>query len=206
MVDSTGRRRAGVSHQQPQRRRSPRADGAAAAGQSADPRVRVHRGRSAVAAARAADAAEAVDPIAPLPLACACAATRLASRVLTGIYDEELRPAGVPAPQFALLTLLLKRPKASQRQLGAWLAMEQSTLSRNLQGVVRRGWGSGPTGPGRRAAQSRVPPAGRALLRRARAGWQHAQARVKRALGSDWQTLAPLLHKLAALSNLEPRT
>src|SRR3954468_5912379 len=200
MVDSTGRRRAGVSHQQPQRRRSPRADGAAAAGQSADPRVRVHRGRSAVAAARAADAAEAVDPIAPLPLACACAATRLASRVLTGLYDEELRRAGVPAPQFALLSLLVKRPEASQRQLGAWLAMEQSTLSRNLQGVARRGWVSSHTEPGSRVAYYRVTSAGRALLRRARPAWQRAQARVQHGLGSDWEILAPLLHKIAALS------
>jgi DNA-binding MarR family transcriptional regulator len=120
--------------------------------------------------------------------------------VLTGIYDEELRPAGVPAPQFALLTLLLKRPKASQRQLGVWLAMEQSTLSRNLQGVARRGWISSHTEPGSRVAHYRVTPAGRAVLRRARPGWKRAQARVQRGLGSDWETLAPLLHKIAALS------
>ena len=119
--------------------------------------------------------------------------------MLTGIYDEELRPAGVPAPQFALLSLLLKRPKASQRQLGAWLAMEQSTLSRNLQGVARRGWVSTHTEPGSRVAQYRVTPAGRAVLRRARGGWQRAQARVRRGLGADWQTLWPLLRKLSLL-------
>jgi DNA-binding MarR family transcriptional regulator len=120
--------------------------------------------------------------------------------VLTGLYDGELRAAGVPAPQFALLSLLLKRPTASQRQLGAWLAMEQSTLSRNLQGVARRGWVSSHIAPGSRVAQYRVTPAGRALLRRARPGWKRAQSLVERALGSEWQTLAPLLHKIAALS------
>jgi len=106
----------------------------------------------------------------------------------------------VPWPQFALLSLLLKRPEASQRQLGSWLAMEQSTLSRNLQGVARRGWVSKHIDPGTRVAQYRVTPAGRAILRRARPGWQRAQSRVQRALGRDWQTLVPVLHKIAALS------
>jgi DNA-binding MarR family transcriptional regulator len=119
--------------------------------------------------------------------------------VLTGLYDGELRAAGVPAPQFALLSLLLKRPKASQQQLGAWLAMEQSTLSRNLQGVARRGWVSSHIEPGSRVAQYRVTSAGRAVLRRARPGWTRAQARVERALGADWQALWPLLRKLSLL-------
>ena len=120
--------------------------------------------------------------------------------MLTGLYDEELRRTGVPAPQYALLTLLVKRPRASQRQLGVWLAMEQSTLSRNLRGVARRGWVSSHTEPGCRVAHYRVTAAGRAVLRRARPGWKRAQARVQRGLGGDWKTLAPLLHKIAALS------
>ena len=119
--------------------------------------------------------------------------------MLTGLYDEELRPAGVPAPQFALLMLLVKRPEASQRQLAAWLAMEQSTLSRNLQAVARRGWVSSHTEPGSRVAQYRVTTAGRAVLRRARPGWQRAQTRVQRELGADWQALWPLLRKLSLL-------
>jgi DNA-binding MarR family transcriptional regulator len=119
--------------------------------------------------------------------------------VLTGLYDEELRPAGVPAPQFALLMLLVKRPEASQRQLAAWLAMEQSTLSRNLQAVARRGWVSSHTEAGSRVAQYRVTTAGRAVLRRARPGWQRAQTRVQRELGADWQALWPLLRKLSLL-------
>jgi DNA-binding MarR family transcriptional regulator len=120
--------------------------------------------------------------------------------VLTGIYDAELRRAGIQAPQFALLSLLLKRPEASQQELAAWLAMEQSTLSRNLQGVVRRGWVSSRTAPGSRVVQYQVTAAGRAKLRRARPGWTRAQARVQRELGADWDALWPLLRKLSTLT------
>src|SRR4051794_14711225 len=139
MVDSTRRRRAGVPDQQPQRRRGARTDGAAAARQGADSGVRLRRGRTAVAASRAAAAAE-VSVGGPLPLACVCAATRLAARVLTAVYDRELRATGVQTPQFALLSVLTKRPQAAQQELGTWLAMEQSTLSRNLRGLARKGW------------------------------------------------------------------
>ena len=120
--------------------------------------------------------------------------------MLTGVYDRELRPAGVLATQFALLSALDKCPGAGQDQLAAWLAMEQSTLSRNLQGLARKRWISSRTAAGARAARYDATAAGRQALARARPAWQRAQARVKRALGADWAALAPLLHKLATLA------
>ena len=128
-----------------------------------------------------------------------CAATRLAARVLTGVYDHELRATGVQTPQFALLSLLTKRPQAAQQQLGTWLAMEQSTLSRNLQGLARKGWVSSGTAPGSRVARYEVTRAGRAALDRARPAWTRAQTSVKRELGADWDALWPLLRKLSTM-------
>jgi len=119
--------------------------------------------------------------------------------VLTSAYDQELRPAGLQATQFALLAILEGHAGASQDQLANWLATEQSTLSRNLQGLVRKRWVSTVTEPGVRAARYEVTPAGRTALNRARPGWKRAQARVKRALGADWDSLWPLLRKLALL-------
>ena len=77
--------------------------------------------------------------------------------------------------------------------------MEQSTLSRNLQGLARKGWIASRTPAGARAARYDATAAGRKALARARPAWQRAQARVERALGVDWDRLAPLLHKLASL-------
>jgi DNA-binding MarR family transcriptional regulator len=134
-----------------------------------------------------------------LDLVCVCAATRQAARVLTSVYDQELRPAGLQATQFALLATLEGHPLASQDQLSAWLATEQSTLSRNLQGLARKGWVARRSDPDGRAARYEATPRGRAVLARARPGWKRAQARVKRTLGEDWDRLAALLKKLTRL-------
>jgi DNA-binding MarR family transcriptional regulator len=130
---------------------------------------------------------------------CVCAATRQAARVLTSVYDQELRPAGLQATQFALLATIDSCSGASQDQLGVWLATEQSTLSRNLQGLARKGWVSRRSEPDARVARYEATPAGRAALARARPGWKRAQAKVKRALGADWVRLAALLKKLTRL-------
>jgi DNA-binding MarR family transcriptional regulator len=133
-------------------------------------------------------------------LPCACAATRLAARVLTGIYDQELRRSGLQATQFGLLAALDRHAGATQEQLAAWLAMEQSTVSRNLKGLARKHWLTSHVAPGTRSARYGATAAGRAALARARPGWQRAQARVKRAMGKDWEALWPLLQKLSSLS------
>jgi DNA-binding MarR family transcriptional regulator len=78
--------------------------------------------------------------------------------------------------------------------------MEQSTLSRNLQGLARKRWIVSRTAVGSRAARYEATAAGRAALNRARPGWQRAQAQVKRALGDEWNHLGRLLDKLATLT------
>ena len=140
-----------------------------------------------------------------LALPCACAATRLAARVLTGVYDQELRPSGLQATQFGLLAALDRDAGASQEQLARWLAMDQSTLSRNLKGLARKHWVTHEVLPGTRSARYHATAAGRAALTRARPAWQRAQKRVERAMGNDWEALWPLLRKLSSL-NVERRT
>ena len=122
--------------------------------------------------------------------------------MLTGVYDQELRRTGLQATQFGLLAALDRHAGASQEQLAAWLAMEQSTLSRNLKGLARKRWVASHVAPGARSARYGATAAGRAALARARPGWQRAQARVKQAMGEDWDTLWPLLRKLSSLTSL----
>ena len=124
----------------------------------------------------------------------------MAARVLTGIYDQELRRSGMPATQFALLAILEQRPGAAQDQLTAWMAMEQSTLSRNLQGLIRKRWVSRAPASGSRRVGYETTAPGRTALKRARPGWQRAQSRIKRALGADWRGLGRLLQKVSALA------
>ena len=128
-----------------------------------------------------------------------CAATRQAARVLTAIYDQELRGTDVQTTQYALLALLVKHPESAQQQLGAWLVMEQSTLSRNLQGLMRKGWVSSRTTPGTRVARYEATASGRTAFERARPAWARAQERVKRSLGDDWDAVWHGLRRLSTL-------
>ena len=63
---------------------------------------------------------------------CLCFNLRKAARALTQTYDAALKPAGVTAPQFALLSTLAGYGPVSLSDLAAALGMDRTTLTRNL--------------------------------------------------------------------------
>src|SRR5260370_27972691 len=73
-------------------------------------------------------------------LPCACQNLRRLSRVVTRIYDQELRRAGLEITQFGLLTALAAVGEANQKRLSAGFAMDSTTLTRTLGLLRRQGW------------------------------------------------------------------
>ncbi|WP_245254270.1 MarR family winged helix-turn-helix transcriptional regulator [Paraburkholderia sp. LEh10] len=71
---------------------------------------------------------------------CLLTRSRQIARVLTAIYDEELRPFGINAPQFSLLVLIMELGPLSRADLGRKNHRDRSTLTRNLQPLIARGW------------------------------------------------------------------
>src|SRR5215470_12825992 len=76
--------------------------------------------------------------------ACVCNKTRIAARLVTRLYDEALRPTGLRATQFAVLVALDGDGAMSIAALAKLMAMDRSTLTRNLRpletgGLVARG-------------------------------------------------------------------
>jgi hypothetical protein len=65
-------------------------------------------------------------------LPCACQNLRRVTRVVTRIYDQELRKAGFEITQFGLLTALAVTGEANQKRLSAGFAMDSTTLTRTL--------------------------------------------------------------------------
>jgi len=59
------------------------------------------------------------------------------TRIVTRIYDQELRKAGLEITQFGLLTALATAGEANQKRLSAGFAMDSTTLTRTL-GLLRR--------------------------------------------------------------------
>jgi len=84
-----------------------------------------------------AEALEKQPAAALFDLPCACQNLRRVTRVVTRIYDQELRKAGLEITQFGLLTALAATEEANQKRLSAGFAMDSTTLTRTL-GLLRR--------------------------------------------------------------------
>jgi DNA-binding MarR family transcriptional regulator len=110
---------------------------------------------------------------------CLLTRTRRISRVLTGIYDEKLRPFGINSPQFTLLAVVSRLGVASRADIGRANHQERSTLTRNLQLMLSEGWIK-EVQTGRQIA---LTTTGRNLLHRAAPAWRAAQEQAKLILG-----------------------
>ena len=127
---------------------------------------------------------------------CYCAAARRAARRLTRMYEAALEPAGMNPAQFELLSYLQGRPGLSQTAYAEALDIDQTTLSRNLKGLVERGWLEASAGAqDRRLAVYRLSSAGVSTLRMAMPLWQRAMETVEAGLEEKdavWRVLGEL--------------
>ncbi len=122
-------------------------------------------------------------------LPCACAAARRASRLITQIYEEELREHLAP-PQFGLLSLLHALPGCNQVTMARRLALDKTTLSRNLKLLEKNKWVEHITSDDLRERGYRLTPAGAKLLTAAKPSWERAQNRLRKAMtASQWETM-----------------
>jgi DNA-binding MarR family transcriptional regulator len=118
-------------------------------------------------------------------LPCMCATLRRASRALTQLYDEALRPLGLRATQFTVLQALSLAGEVSQGELGQLLAMDSTTLTRTLGIMGQHGWIAKRRGQDRREWRMRLSKSGEAQLKRALPHWQKVQGRLRTQLGNE---------------------
>jgi DNA-binding MarR family transcriptional regulator len=117
---------------------------------------------------------------------CLMTRTRLISRVLTGVYDEQLRPFGINSPQFALLVVIFKLGAATRADIGRFNHQDRSTLTRNLRLMLSGGWvAETQPGPGARGRALRLTRAGKDLLHRVAPAWRTAQTQARLILGAN---------------------
>ena len=123
-------------------------------------------------------------------LPCMCASLRRASRALSQLYDDALRPLGLRATQFTVLQALSLAGKVSQGELGQLLVMDSTTLTRTLRILSAQGWIENRPGEDRRERLLRLTSAGHHQLKRATTRWERAQARLRSRLGDvRWHEL-----------------
>ena len=127
---------------------------------------------------------------------CLLGRARILTRVLTGIYDDELRSFGLKATQLNLLVAVARVGPVRRIDIGKRLHLDPSTLTRNLRVMLNNGWieevAGGEDG---RGLPVQITARGRDLLNRIGPSWRKAQDRTQKLIGNDGATL---LRTLAA--------
>ena len=138
----------------------------------------------------------------PAEVICVCATARMAARSLTRIYDRALEPAGIRTTQFSVLARLLEEAPLPLTHLAGRLAMDRTTLARDLRPLERRGLVAISVGADRRARMAELTPAGRRLVDEVRPLWKQVQRDVRAELGPD--RVARLMDELRAAIAINP--
>jgi len=106
---------------------------------------------------------------------CACFAVRRAARVITQHYDRSLRPSGLRATQFTVLTVLALGGPQPLSRVADRLAMERTTLTRNLQPLLTQGLVTVRHSDDRRVRTISLTARGRRAAVAALPHWRRAQ-------------------------------
>ena len=127
---------------------------------------------------------------------CVCLHARMAARAVTRAYDAAIAPLGLEATQFTLLAAIAVDPSRSVTAMADRLALERTSLSRNLALLKRRGLIVAATERGR-AVRYAVTAKGEALIATALPAWHAVQRRFEAALGAEgWAETRGSLRKL----------
>jgi DNA-binding MarR family transcriptional regulator len=137
---------------------------------------------------RQAFAEQPVDSLFELP--CACQNLRRLSRVVTRIYDQELRRTGLEITQYGLLTALAKLGEANQKRLSAGFAMDSTTLTRTLGVLRKQGLVRARRGKDQRERLFSLTGAGSRQLAAAQPYWEQAERKLRQKLGdAAWKNI-----------------
>src|SRR5437016_13855981 len=135
-----------------------------------------------------AEALEKRPAVALFDLPCECQNLRRLTRVITRIYDQELRKAGLEITQFGLLTALAAT--ANQKRLSSGFAMDRTTLTRTLGLLRKQGWVQVKRGKDRRERLFSLTRAGKRQMVKAQPYWELAEQKLRRELGdARWKQM-----------------
>ena len=138
---------------------------------------------------------QAADALFNLP--CACQNLRRLTRVVTRIYDQELRGTGLEITQFGLLTALSTIGEANQKRLSAGFAMDSTTLTRTLGLLLKQGLIQVKPGKDRRERLFSLTRAGKEQLSEGQRYWESAEQKFRRQLGDrKWKQMQKTVSRM----------
>lgn len=108
---------------------------------------------------------------------------RRAARHLTRDYDRIMKPTGLKLTQYSVLANLIRAGGLSITDLADRLAMDRTTLTRNLRPLEKAGWIVVRPGSDRRSRAVDISDLGRSTYDRAQPLWQQAERMFRRSVG-----------------------
>ncbi len=117
------------------------------------------------------------------PANCTCFNLRKAARSVTRMYDEALKPSGLRATQFSLLSVVENNGPIGITELAGRLVTDRTTLSRNLKPLLSQELLEAVDGADRRRRPIALTSRGRDTLAQALPLWREVQARMAEGQG-----------------------
>lgn len=114
---------------------------------------------------------------------CACFSVRKATRAITQLYDDVLRPSGLRATQFTLLVMLAGIGPVSVGELAEAAVIDRTTLTRNLALLEQRGLIEIEPGEDARVRLVALTAEGHQAVIAALPLWERAQAALAASVG-----------------------
>ncbi len=132
---------------------------------------------------------------------CTCFNVRRAARAVTQFYDDIMAPSGVKSTQFTMLGAVGMMGPASVTRLAEHLALDRTTLTRNLKVLKQQGLISIGPGEDRRERVVSLTPDGEAAIERATPVWREAQERLAAQFGgARWRNMIEDMNDLGAVA------
>jgi len=121
---------------------------------------------------------------AAVPRGCTSFKLRQLTRRVGQHYDRVLAECGLKTTQYSLLSQIERLAPVRPSDLAAAMAMDASTLTRNLQPLIERGWAEVGPGADGRSRLVVLTARGRAKRAGAQRAWKRAQVALNEQLGS----------------------
>lgn len=106
-------------------------------------------------------------------------------RIVSRRFDQNMRPLGLSGPQLKVLAVLMENGPVTPSTIADLLAIERSTISRNVSLMERNGWVESDSAPSGRTKTVSLTESGVEMLASANDAWSAAQSDVLGMLGPD---------------------
>jgi DNA-binding MarR family transcriptional regulator len=116
---------------------------------------------------------------------CYAVRLRMINRAVTAIYDDLLRPHGLTINQLNILVAISQLIAPTQADVGRALQMDKSTVSRNADRLIGKGWLIAYREEDKRKHRLEVTEEGHAVIEKAFPAWQAAQEKTQSLLGEE---------------------